>query len=144
MNKNEYKKLVKKYTPSEDKIKNALLAFVSGGVIGLISCIIYVVFLRFDFDSTSSTAYTLIILILLSTFMTGLGFFDTLVEKFKCGIIIPITGFAHCVASIAIDSKKDGLITGIGSNVFKLAGSVLLYGMVSAFILTIIKVVLYG
>ena len=57
---------------------------------------------------------------------------------------IPITGFAHSVTSSALDYKKDGLITGLGANVFKLAGSVILYGIVSAFILAVIKVVLYG
>ena len=100
--------------------------------------------MRFDFDSTSATAYTLIILILLSSILTGFGIFDDLVEKFRCGVIIPITGFAHCVSAASIDSRKDGLITGIGSSIFKLAGSVLLYGMVSAFALTIIKVVFNG
>ena len=144
MNKEDYKKLVKKYTPREDVLKNAIKAFISGGVIGLISTIIYVVFLHYEFDVTSATSYTLIILILLSAILTGIGFFDSLVEKYKCGIIVPITGFAHSITSSAIDNKKDGLVTGIGSGVFKLAGSVLLYGMVCAFILTIIKVIIYG
>lgn len=144
MNKKEYKKLIQKYTPREDVLKNAFIAFVSGGVIGLISTIIYVIFLHFEFDVTSATSYTLIILILLSSLLTGIGFFDTLVEKFKCGIIIPITGFAHSITSSAIDGKRDGMITGIGVGAFKLAGSVLLYGMVFAFILTVIKVVFYG
>ena len=144
MNKKDYKKLVKKYTPKEDTLRNALIAFVSGGVIGLISTIIYVIFLRFDFDTPRATSYSLVILLLLSSLLTGIGFFDNLVEKFKCGIIIPITGFAHSITSSAIDSKRDGMITGIGASTFKLAGSVLLYGMVAAFILTIIKVVFYG
>lgn len=144
MNKADYKKMIKKYTPKEDVLKNALMAFVSGGVVGVISTIIYVIFLRFEFDVTSATSYTLVILILLSSLLTGIGCFDKLVEKFKCGIIIPITGFAHSITSSAIDSKKDGMITGIGASTFKLAGSVLLYGMVSAFILAIIKVVFYG
>ena len=144
MNKKEYKKIVSKYTPKEDVLKNALVAFISGGIIGLISTIIYVIFLRFEFDVTSATTYTLIILILSSSLLTGLGIFDNLVEKYKCGIIIPITGFAHSITSSVIDNKRDGMITGIGASVFKLAGSVLLYGMVSAFILTIIKVVFNG
>ena len=144
MNKKDYKKIVKKYTPKEDKLKNALIAFISGGVIGLFSTIVYTIFLSFDFDVTSATSYTLIILILLSSLLTGLGIFDNLVEKCKCGIIVPITGFAHSITSSAIDNKRDGMISGIGANVFKLAGSVLLYGMVSAFILTIIKVIIYG
>mgnify|MGYP003299923240 CR=1 FL=1 len=46
------------------------------------------------------------------------------------------------IASSIIDYKKEGLIT-IGSNTFKLAGSVLLYGIVSAIILTLIKVLIY-
>lgn len=144
MNKEQYKKLVKKYTPKENILKNALIAFLSGGVIGLISAIIYVIFLKNDFDVTSATSYTLIILILLSALCTGIGFFDNIVEKYKCGIIIPITGFAHSVTSAAIDSRREGFITGIGASIFKLAGSVLLYGIVSAFLLTIIKVVFYG
>ncbi|MBR1416521.1 MAG: SpoVA/SpoVAEb family sporulation membrane protein [Bacilli bacterium] len=144
MNKKEYEKLVKKYSPSEDKLKNALMAFVSGGIIGLISTIIYVIFLKFDMDSVTSTAYTIVILILASSILTGIGFFDNLVEKFKCGIIIPITGFSHSMTSCAIDNKKDGFITGLGSNLFKLAGSVLLYGTFSAFILVVIKVIFNG
>ena len=73
--------------------------------------------------------------------ITAFGKADNLFVKFKCGLIIPITGFAHSIASSIIDYKKEGLIN-IGSNTFKLAGSVILYGIVSAIILTIIKVVL--
>ena len=144
MNKSEYKKIIKRFSPKEDKVRNALIAFVSGGLIGLISSIIYVIFLKYDFDTTSATSYTLIILILISSILTGFGIFDNFVEKFKCGLIIPITGFAHAISSEAIDNKKDGLIAGVGSGIFKLAGSVLLYGMVASFILTIIKVIFYG
>mgnify|MGYP002868462033 CR=1 FL=1 len=144
MNKEEYLRLVKKYSPEEEKLKNALYAFLSGGVIGLISTLIYTILLNNNFDSTNATAFTLVILIGVSALLTGLGIFDNLVEKFKCGIIIPITGFAHSMASSALDYKKDGLITGIGSNVFKLAGSVLLYGTSVSFILTVITVIIDG
>ncbi len=144
MNKSEYKNIVKKYTPNEDKLKNAFYAFVSGGIIGLLSASIYALFISNDVESTIATSCTLVILILASSLLTGLGFFDTFVEKFKCGIIIPITGFAHSLTSEAIDNKNDGMITGLGASIFKLAGSVLLYGMVSAFILAIIKVIMNG
>ena len=144
MKNEQYKDLVKKIVPTEDKIKNALTAFLSGGLVGILSAAIYSLLLYFGFDSTTSTGYTIIILILVSSLLTGFGFFDTLVEKMKCGLIIPITGFAHSMTSEAIDSKRDGLITGVGSSIFKLAGSVILYGVFSAFILTILKVILYG
>ena len=85
-----------------------------------------------------------LIVIFLSSLFTALGFFDNWVNKCKCGLIIPTTGFAHSVASSALEYKKDGLITGLGSNFFKLAGSVILYGIISAFILVIVKVIFSG
>ena len=139
---NNYLKIVKKYTPSENKLKNAILSFIAGGTIGLISEIIYNILIFYNINN--SNIWIIVILILLASILTGLSIFDNLVEKFKCGIIIPITGFAHSMTSAAIDYKKDGLITGIGSNTFKLAGSVILYGTFSAFILTIIKVIING
>mgnify|MGYP001428602951 CR=1 FL=1 len=48
MNKEEYQKLVQKYTPSEDKLKNALKAFVVGGLVGVLSIIIYKILLNFN------------------------------------------------------------------------------------------------
>lgn len=140
MNIDEYKKIVKKYTPSPNKLKNAYLSFISGGLIGLIGTIIYNILTYYNVNNAN--VWVIIILIISASILTGLSIFDNLVEKFKCGIIIPITGFAHAMTSSAIDYKKDGFISGIGSNTFKLAGSVILYGTISAFILTIIKVII--
>lgn len=144
MNKDEYKKLVKKYTPNEDKLKNALIAFIVGGLVGVISTFIYKMLLTYSISEKDATVWTILILIASSSIATGLGFFDNWVNKVRCGLIIPITGFSHSLTSSALDYKKDGLITGIGSNIFKLAGSVLLYGMISAFILTVIEVIIHG
>ena len=69
---------------------------------------------------------------------------DNWVGKARCGLIIPTSGFAHSVASSALDYKKDGLVTGLGANFFKLAGSVILYGIISAFLLVIVRVVISG
>ena len=144
MNKEEYQKLVQKYTPSEDKLKNALKAFVVGGLVGVLSIIIYKILLNFNITEKDANIWTILILILVSSICTGLNFFDDWVRKARCGLIVPITGFSHSVTSSALDYKKDGLITGLGSNIFRLAGSVLLYGMISAFFLTVIEVILHG
>ena len=144
MNKEEYAKLVKKYTPSEDKLKHALIAFAVGGIIGILACFIYNILMKFDISTKDANIWTLLIIIATSSLFTGLGFFDNWVSKTRCGLVIPITGFAHSVTSAALEYKKDGLITGLGANIFKLAGSVILYGIISAFLLTIVKVVFYG
>ena len=126
----DYIKLVNKITPRENKIKNMFYAFTSGGVIGLISEIISSIF---------SVDIMIIFMITTASLLTGIGVFDNFVNKFKMGMIIPITGFAHSVSASALEYKNDGLITGIGSNVFKLAGSVILYGIISSSILIIIR-----
>ncbi len=143
MNKNEYLNLVKKLTPKEDKQKNYLLAFLIGGSIGALGEAIKLFLIKFcHFKLDDAVSMVLLIIIFGSCFLTSLGVFDNLASKFKCGVIVPISGFAHSIMSCALDYKKDGLITGLGSNIFKLAGCVLLYGIVSAFIFGIIKVII--
>lgn len=145
MNKENYKKLVKKHTPKEPKLRNVGVAFLVGGLIGLFAeILIFVIKHCFSVSVVVAGLITTLIVIFLSSLFTALGFFDNWVNKCKCGLIIPTTGFAHSVASSALEYKKDGLITGLGSNFFKLAGSVILYGIISAFILVIVKVIFGG
>ena len=107
MNKEEYAKLVKKYTPSEDKLKHTLIAFVVGGIIGILACFIYNILMKFDISTKDANIWTLLIIIATSSLFTGFGFFDNWVSKTRCGLVIPITGFAHSVTSAALEYKKD-------------------------------------
>lgn len=145
MDKEEYKKLVKEKYPKEKRGRNALIAFLVGGLIGLDGQILSrLLVLTFGISKMMSYSVVCLVIIFLASLFTGLGFFDDWVIKTKCGLIIPTTGFAHSITSCALEYKKDGMITGLGANFFKLAGSVILYGIISAFFLCIIKVVFYG
>lgn len=145
MNKEQYQKLVKKHTPKEDRLINSITAFVFGGLFGVLAeALMQILRKVFDLTILDATTWMMIIFIFLACLLTALGVFDKLVTFFKSSIIIPITGFAHSVTSAALDYKQDGLIQGIGSNCFKMAGSVILYGVISAFILVIIGVLIYG
>ena len=86
----------------------------------------------------------MITLIFIASLCTALGFFDNLVNFARCGLLIPITGFAHSMTSAAIDYRKEGPIYGLGSNIFKLAGSVILYGVVSAWFFGMIRLLIGG
>ena len=86
----------------------------------------------------------IVILVFISSICNALGFFDKLVSKLKCGLLIPITGFAHSMTSATLDYRKEGPISGFGSNMFKLAGSVILYGVVSAWFFGMIRYLLGG
>ena len=140
-----YNKLVKRICPSEDKLKNAFIAFMSGGFVGMIGEFLSTLFQnKLNIPRMESVSLVIVTFIFIASLLTALGVFDKLVCIFKCGLIIPITGFAHSMTSAALEHKKEGPIYGLGNNIFKLAGSVILYGVVSAFIFGIVRYILLG
>lgn len=141
----EYDKIADFHKAKEDKLKNAIIAFVSGGTIGLIGeGIIELLCCFFHISRNESSTFMIMIFIFMASLFTALGFFDKLVTKFKCGLLIPITGFAHSMTSACLDYRKEGPIYGFGANIFKLAGSVILYGVVSAWFFGMIRYIIGG
>ena len=129
----EYQKIVKRNLPKENKIRNMIIAFVIGGLIGVFAqglSDLYVY--MFKIEMKEALTYSTVTLVFLGCLCTCLGFFDKFVHFARAGLIVPITGFAHSMMSATLEYKKDGMITGIGANMFKLAGSVIVYGVVSA------------
>ena len=140
-----YDKLVKKINPKEPKIKNIFIAFISGGLVGLLGQFLTEFYQNYlSIPNKDAVSLVIVTLIFIASFLTAIGVFDNLVCLFKCGLIIPITGFAHSMTSAAIEHKKEGLVTGIGNNIFKLSGTVIMYGVVSAFIFGTIRYVVFG
>ena len=145
MDKKEYLKLVKSKSDNPNIIENAGISFLAGGVLGGLYHVLVMWFINlFDIEVSVASGMTCILYIIVAITLTGFGVFDDLISKFKFGLIIPITGFAHSVASSLLDAKRDGLITGLGPGMFKLAGAVILYGCTSAFILSLLKVIIHG
>ena len=144
--KNErYERVVNQNKAVEERGKNALIAFLVGGLVGAIGeIIIEVICYYFKLSRNDSATIMIVIMIFIASLCTALGFFDKLVTKFKCGLLIPITGFAHSMTSATLDYKKEGPISGFGSNMFKLAGSVILYGVVSAWFFGMIRYFIGG
>ena len=145
MDKNKYKNLVNKHTPKENILYNALIAFVVGGIMGVIGQGLVDIYSYFLNISTSDASTLMIVtLVFVGCLLTCLGFFDKMVNFAKCGLIIPITGFAHAMMSAALEYRKEGLVTGIGCNMFKLAGSVIIFGVVSAYFFGVIRLIILG
>lgn len=141
----KYQKIVDKYIPKEEKTNNLLTAFLTGGLIGLLGNFLMDIYAYFfHIQTTEAGVFMLVTLIFIACLLTGLGVFDNLVKKGKMGLIIPITGFAHSMQSAILDYKKEGPVYGFGANVFKLAGSVILYGVVSAYIFGMIRYLFFG
>ena len=145
MEKKLYNKIVMHHRPKEHRVKNGVIAFIIGGIMGLLGQFLLELYSYYLNISTSDAAVFMIItLIFLASLFTALGFFDKLVNFARCGLIIPITGFAHSMTSAAIEFKREGYVTGLGANIFKLAGTVILYGIVSAYIFGIIRYFILG
>lgn len=141
----KYDKIVNKNKASETRLMNATISFIVGGLIGLLGeAIVEFLCFRFKLSRNDATTFMIVILIFLSSLFTALGFMDKLVNKYKCGLLIPITGFAHSMTSASLEYKREGLVTGIGSNMFKLAGSVIVYGVVSAWFFGLIRYLIGG
>lgn len=136
----EYEKLVSKNSIKEPKIKNMFVSFFSGGFMGILSLLIFLFFNEIlNLSVNISSILTLSFFILSASILTGMHLFDDIAKVLKSGVIVPITGFAHAMCSCAIDYKNEGFISGIGSNIFKLTGSIILYGIVSAVVFALIK-----
>jgi stage V sporulation protein AC len=145
MDKNDYKRIVDNHKVNEGRFINAVIAFLVGGFLGIIAVFLtdfYSVIL--NISSKDASTFMIITLIFFACMFTALGFFDSWVSFARCGLIIPITGFAHSIMSAVLDHKKEGPIYGVGSNAFKLAGSVIYYGVVSAAIFGSIRFILFG
>ena len=145
MKKNKYQNIVNKHKPKETRAKNAFISFFIGGIIGLIGEILVELYTYYlDISTKDASSFMLVTIIFFASLFTALGFFDKWVNFARCGLIIPITGFAHSMTSAGIEYKKEGPIYGLGSNIFKLAGSVILYGVVSAWFFGLIRYLIGG
>ena len=145
MEKRLYDKLVLNHKPNEKRGEFAVIAFLIGGIVGVIGQLLIEFYsYYFHLSSSDASVFMIITLIFFASLFTALGFFDKWVKFARCGLIIPITGFAHSMTSAAIEYKREGFVTGLGANMFKLAGTVILYGVVSAYIFGFIRLIIMG
>ena len=143
----KYKKYVEAKSPKQSYRKNYTMAFLVGGIICCIGQGINDIYLNvFNLEKPMASGATTITLIFIGALLTGLSVYDSIGKVAGAGSIIPITGFANSIVSPAMEFKREGFITGVGANLFKVAGPVLVYGISSSiicgFIYYIIKVIL--
>ncbi len=129
MNKETYKKYADARAPKSPIGKDCLRAFLVGGLICTLGQGLTDIYQKLcgipKEDAGTLTAATLI---LVAAILTGAGIFDRIAKFAGAGTLVPITGFANAVVSPAVDAKSEGLILGVGSKIFSVAGPVLLYG----------------
>lgn len=138
----EYQVLAKKKEPSRPVLKNCLRAFLVGGIICVIGQGLTEMFIHaFGFPAEKAGNPTVAVLILLSVILTCFGLYDKLAQWAGAGSAVPVTGFANSMCSAALEHKSEGFVLGVGGNMFKLAGSVIVFGIVAAFVVGLVHLV---
>jgi stage V sporulation protein AC len=136
----EYQQLAKRHEPTRPLLRNFIRAFLVGGFIcvigqGLMELFIHV----FHFTEKTAGNPTVAVLVFCSVVLTSLGLYDRIAQWAGAGTSVPVTGFANSIASAAIEHRSEGYVLGVGGNMFRLAGSVIVFGVVSAFVIGLIK-----
>ncbi len=139
----KYEQLEKQYETKRPLLKNVLKAFFVGGFICLIGqAITYVYIYFFNFTEQTAGNPTVATMVFLAMLLTGFGVYDHIGQFGGAGSAVPVTGFGNAVISAAIEHRTEGLVLGVGGNIFKLAGSVIVFGVFSAFVVALIKTIL--
>jgi len=138
----DYKRMVTQALPKPVLWRNSVTAFLSGGATCLLGQFIQNLFLAAGFSSVDAANPTVATMIFLASLLTGLGLYDRIARWTGAGTAIPVTGFANSMTAAAMEFKKEGLVLGVGAKMFTLAGSVIIFGVVTAFVVGLISAVL--
>ncbi|ABS74514.1 MULTISPECIES: stage V sporulation protein AC [Bacillus] len=138
--KENYKTKVKDYQPKPPYVWNCVKAFLIGGLICLIGQALQDFYIHFfNFNEKTAGNPTAATLILISALLTGFGIYDRLGQFAGAGSAVPVTGFANSMTSAALEHRSEGLVLGVATNMFKLAGNVIVFGVVAAYIVGLIR-----
>ena len=138
LDRKEYQALCKQQEPSSPSYKTLPAAFLVGGSICLLGQILRTVFQNVGLDEKAAGTAVSCSLIFLGVALTALRLFEKIAKFAGAGTLVPITGFANSVVSPAIEYKTEGFVLGVGANMFKIAGPVIVYGTVASVVYGII------
>lgn len=137
----KYQNFAKAREPKPNYLLNCARAFLVGGTICTIGQGLQWIFIKyFDFTELTAGNPTVAVLIIVTVALTGFGVYDHIAQWAGAGTIIPVTGFANTMASAAIEHRSEGYVLGVGGNMFKISGPVIVFGVFAAFVVTIIKI----
>jgi stage V sporulation protein AC len=137
-----YQEKQKQVEPKRPVVTNCIRAFLVGGSICFIGQIIQTMFIYYGpFTEQTAGNPTVATLIFISMLLTGFGVYDHIAQFGGAGTAVPVTGFGNSVISAAIEHRTEGFVLGVGGNLFKIAGPVILFGVFSAFVIALIKTI---
>ena len=139
-----YNAYVESKIPKTHNFPSLFYAFIIGGIICILGQTIKDTLLAIFDTMTPQEAgnWASIGLIFLASLLTGLGVFDDIGAIAGAGTIVPITGFSNSIASSALDFKREGIIFGMCSKMFVVAGPVIVNGVVASIVVGLIYLII--
>ncbi|MBP0979482.1 MAG: stage V sporulation protein AC [Oscillospiraceae bacterium] len=134
ISKKQYENINKKHSPKSHIIKDCTWAFCVGGLICCIGQALAKIYIYYGLDKETSFSLASITLILLSAILTGLNIYNSIANVAGAGTLVPITGFANSMVSPALEFQTEGLVLGVGAQMFTIAGPVIVYGVITSVI----------
>ncbi len=128
----EYKKLSDAVSPKSPVIADCIKAFLVGGAICTVGQLILFAGEALGLNARSAAILCTVSLIALSIILTGFGLYSKIAKHAGAGTLVPITGFANAIAAPAIEFKTEGMVLGLASQMFVIAGPVIVYGTVAS------------
>lgn len=135
----EFRQYAKSVRPGRSLAKNLMRAFLLGGLICELGQVVNWLFTLTGMTTKAASTPTVVVMIGLGALLTGLGWYDWLVQWAGMGATLPITGFANAMVAPAMDARSEGLVSGVGAKLFTIAGPVLAYGLAAAFVMGAVR-----
>ncbi|MCF8009680.1 MAG: stage V sporulation protein AC [Clostridiales bacterium] len=129
-----YDNLVNKQKPGPSVAKNVFWAFITGGCICLVGQIFLNLYSSGGLPLEEAAAASSATLVFISALLTGVGYYDRITKLGGAGGIVPITGFANAMVAPAMEYRTEGMVMGVGAKLFSIAGPVLIYGIITAWL----------
>lgn len=134
LDKKQYGELVKEKAPKSKEIKTLVLAFVVGGIICCIGeavgDILKLIIPKLGIQTEAQL--TSCVMIFLGSLLTGIGIYDKIGKYAGAGSIVPITGFANSIVSPAMEYNREGIVLGVMSKMFVVAGPIIVSGVTAS------------
>lgn len=126
--------MIRHKMPASKHVATMIKAFVVGGFICMVGQAIndiYTVLLP-EIPELTIRSYTTMTVIFITAVLTGFGIYDKIGAFAGAGSIVPITGFANSVVSSAEEHKREGIVLGLCTRMFEVAGPVIVFGVTAS------------
>lgn len=134
MSEKQYGKYVKEKSPKSPLGRDMLFAFLIGGAICTIGQVVSNILLEVMPNTSDAAAMSSVCMVFLGAFFTALRIYDNMAKYGGAGTLVPITGFANAMVSPAMEFKSEGIVTGLCTKMFTIAGPVIVFGLIASYI----------